>query len=36
VWRADQYRHGRSATRWSKRSFGFWVDRELKMNPLTS
>jgi hypothetical protein len=25
-----------SATRWSKGSFGFRVDRELKINPLIS
>jgi hypothetical protein len=32
----DQYELCRGATRWSKGSLGFRVDRELKMNPLTS
>src|SRR5262249_45023005 len=32
----DQYGLCGGATRWLKRSFGFWEDRELKMNPLTS
>src|SRR5262249_1806556 len=33
---ADQHGLRGGATRWLKRSFGFWEDRELKMNPLTS
>src|SRR5215471_10666914 len=36
MWLDHQYRLCGGATRWLKRSFGFWEDRELKMNPLTS
>jgi hypothetical protein len=36
MWLDDQYGLCGGATRWLKRSFGFWEDRELKMNPLTS
>ena len=36
VWLDHQYRVYRGATRWSKGSSGFRVDRELKINPLTS